>query len=92
MVEMVEPVGKMHLPQAIPSLSEYLAEKVKGIPLSIPLGVKAAPIHLEEVVQVQEIGPRMPADGQVPRIQVQVAAEPPLTLPIPVQAVGQENM
>jgi len=92
MVEMAEPVGKMHLPQAIPSLSEYLAEKVKGIPLSIPLGVKAAPIHLEEVEQVQEIGPRTPADGQVPRIQVQVAAEPPLTLPIPVQAVGQENM
>jgi hypothetical protein len=73
-------------------LPEYLAEKVKGIPLSIPLGVKAAPIHLEEVVQVLGIGPRMPADGQVPRIQVQVAAEPPLTLPIPVQAVGQENM
>jgi len=92
MVEMAEPVGKMHLPQAIPSLSEYLAEKVKGIPLSIPLGVKAVAIHLEEVEQVLEIGPHTPADGQVPRIQVQVAAEPPLTLPIPVQAVGQENM
>ena len=92
MVGMVAVVGKMHLPQAIPSLSEYLAEKVRGIPLSIPLGVKAAPIHLEEVEQVLEIGPHMPADGQEPRIQEQVAAEPHLTLPIPVQAVGQENM
>ena len=91
MVEMVAVVDKMHLPQAIHSLSEYLVEKVRGIPLSIPLVVKAAPIHLEAVEQVLEIGLRMPVDGQEPRIQVQVAAEPPLTLPIPVQAVGQEN-
>lgn len=92
MVGMVEVVDKMHLPQAIHSLSEYLAEKVKGIPLSIPLVVKAGPIHLEEVEQVLEIGPHMPADGQEPQIQEQAVAELHLTLPIPVQAVGQENM